>query len=237
VNDFLQQSRGTHPTQLPREQLRDQINPNRQAARRALDNINDRFPNYNNWFGNDFWDRHDYHPPYYNNNIDWWRPATGVALAAWLGWTGTPSYVYYDDSGYFANPYWYSDSGQAIVYPTTTQVTTQVTGDWMPLGVFVLTRADETNVTPKFIFQLVLGKNGAVSGTFYNTSTEETLAVDGAVDMDTQRIAWRVKDKPEAPVFETGLYNLTQADTPVRVTFADGRSQDMVLVRMNDNKK
>jgi hypothetical protein len=157
-------------------------------------------------------------------------------LGSWLGWTGSPYYVYYDTGGYYSYPYWYSDVTQVVVSPPT-EVIVQDTGDWMPLGVFALTRIDETDITPKFIFQLVLNKNGAVSGTFYNVSTDEIFAVEGSVDPETQRIAWRVKDNSEAPVLETGLYNLTQEDTPVRLTFADGRTQDMVLVRMNDNTK
>lgn len=105
----------------------------------------------------------------------------------------------------------------------------------MPIGVFALTKSQDIEVTPKFIFQLVLNKSGEVAGTFYNTSTDETYPIEGAVDATTQRIAWKIKDNDSSPILETGLYNLSEAETPVRLTFTNGTQQDMLLVRVDEN--
>lgn len=105
----------------------------------------------------------------------------------------------------------------------------------MPLGVFALVKEQDLEVNPKFIFQLVLNRNGAVAGTFYNTATDETYEIEGAVDAETQRIAWKIQDQEGSPILETGLYNLSEEETPVRINFANGTQQDMLLVRLADN--
>jgi len=55
--------------------------------------------------------------------------------------------------------------------------------------------------------------------------------VHGAVDSKTQRAAWTVGDNTTT-VYETGIYNLTKEQTPVLVHFGKDRTQQWLLVRM-----
>jgi hypothetical protein len=51
------------------------------------------------------------------------------------------------------------------------------------------------------------------------------------VDKDTQRLAFSVDDNQDI-VFETGLYNMTQDQTPILVHFSPEKSETFVLVRL-----
>ena len=70
-----------------------------------------------------------------------------------------------------------------------------------------------------------------MSGTFQNTATGNVQAIEGMVDRETQRAAWTAVGKSR-PLMETGIGNLTQDTTPALVHFADGTTQQWLLVRM-----
>lgn len=53
------------------------------------------------------------------------------------------------------------------------------------------------------------------------------------VDTKSQRAAWGVVGK-ERPIAETGIYNLTQDSAPLLLHFADGQTQQWLLVRLAD---
>jgi hypothetical protein len=57
--------------------------------------------------------------------------------------------------------------------------------------------------------------------------------MEGMVDEKTQRAAWTVVDK-KYPIMETGLYNLTEDEAPALIHFADGQTQQWLLVRLQD---
>lgn len=57
--------------------------------------------------------------------------------------------------------------------------------EWLPLGTFALT-TDKQDTEPNRILQLAVDKQGIVSGTMYNTQTEESQAIQGSVDKETQ---------------------------------------------------
>jgi hypothetical protein len=102
--------------------------------------------------------------------------------------------------------------------------------DWMPLGTFALSTG-EGDREPERVLQLAVNPQGIVSGTLYNTRTEEVEAIEGQVDEQTQRVAFRVVDNPEI-VFETGLYNLTQEVAPVLMHFGTDWTEEYVLARL-----
>jgi hypothetical protein len=103
----------------------------------------------------------------------------------------------------------------------------------MPLGVFAITQdGDAPEVDPTMFLQLTVSKQGVIAGSLRNTLTDEIKPVQGMVDKDTQRAAWTISDQP-LPVMETGLGNLTQDTTPALVHFADGSTQQWLLVRMD----
>jgi hypothetical protein len=105
--------------------------------------------------------------------------------------------------------------------------------DWMPLGVFAMTTdGQSTGVQPTMFLQLAVSKQGIMSGTFQNTATNSTQAIEGMVDKQTQRAAWTAVGKSR-PLMETGIGNLTQDTTPTLVHFPDGTTQQWLLVRMD----
>ena len=53
------------------------------------------------------------------------------------------------------------------------------------------------------------------------------------VDKDNQRAAWGVEGK-QRPILETGISNLTQDTSPAQIHFADGQTQQWLLVRLED---
>ena len=53
----------------------------------------------------------------------------------------------------------------------------------------------------------------------------------GARRKDTQRVAWTVGEN-KTNVFEAGIYNLTQPETPVLVHFGKERTEQWLLVRL-----
>jgi hypothetical protein len=80
--------------------------------------------------------------------------------------------------------------------------------------------------------QLAVSKDGVIAGTWQNTVSGTTKNVEGMVDRETQRAAWTVVGETR-PIMETGIGNLTEDTTPVLVHYADGTTQQMLLVRMD----
>jgi hypothetical protein len=52
------------------------------------------------------------------------------------------------------------------------------------------------------------------------------------VDKQTQRAAW-VPEGKKFPIMETGISNLTQDTAPALVHFADGSTQQWLMVRLD----
>lgn len=106
--------------------------------------------------------------------------------------------------------------------------------EWMSLGVFALTQDGEASgAAPTLFMQLVLSKQGIISGTFENSTTGESQTVEGMIDQESQRAAWGVVDK-EWPIMESGISNLTQETAPALIHFADGQTQQWLLVRLEE---
>jgi hypothetical protein len=63
--------------------------------------------------------------------------------------------------------------------------------------------------------------------------TTLTRKLNGMVDKKTQRSAWVVQGK-ESPIMETGISNLTKDEAPALLHFADGQTQQWLLVRMEE---
>ncbi len=101
--------------------------------------------------------------------------------------------------------------------------------DWLPLGVFALTPAGQKQST--VTVQLAVDKQGLVRGNYTDTFSGQPVPIQGAVDKDTQRVAWTVGDN-KTDVFEAGLYNLTKPEAPVLVHFGKDRTEQWLLVRL-----
>ena len=102
--------------------------------------------------------------------------------------------------------------------------------EWMALGTFAVS-ANEKDVNPTRILQLAVSKEGILSGTLYNRETDKAQSVQGQVDKETQRAAFRIGESEDV-VVETGLYNLTQNEAPLLVHFGKEKIENYLLVRL-----
>ena len=102
--------------------------------------------------------------------------------------------------------------------------------EWLPLGTFAVS-SDEKDLEPSRVMQLAVNRDGIVSGTLYNLSTDQADSIQGQVDKDTQRVAFRVGESEDV-IVESGLYNLTQEEAPVLVHFGLDRVEDWLLIRL-----
>jgi hypothetical protein len=179
---------------------------------------------------------------------DWaaaaWNTATWADAAAWIGCA--PQYygynygddivytdgdVYYGGQNAGTSQQYYQEAadlagGGAANPPDTSQ--------WLPLGVFGL--MPEGSKTPDMVFQLSVDKQGVIRGNYYDQVTQTNLPVTGQVDKKNQRVAWSVNSvkagSGKGIVVETGLYNLTQNDSTALVHYGPDKTQQDVLVRM-----
>jgi hypothetical protein len=81
--------------------------------------------------------------------------------------------------------------------------------------------------------QLVISRQGIISGTLNDSTTNKAQTIEGMVDKASQRSAWNVVGKTR-PIMETGIHNLTQDTAPALVHFADGTTQQWLMVRLDD---
>ncbi len=103
--------------------------------------------------------------------------------------------------------------------------------EWMSLGVFAL--AQEEQEDPTMFLQLAVSKDGVIGGTYQNTDTDSVENVEGMVDKGSQRAVWTIGDNKNT-VLETGIYNLTEEETAVLVHFGPEKTEQWLLVRMEE---
>lgn len=192
-----------------------------------------------------------YRPGYTDRPGYWWRPATAVAVSSWFVWAARPVYysygnggtVYYEGDTVYVNgeasgtPNEYYESVKSVASSVPEISEEQADkAEWMPLGVFAVVQ-DEVEETAMLI-QLAVNKEGVVAGTFYNETTEKSIPLEGMVDKESQRVAWKSADKSNPDiVMETGLYNLTKETAPVLVHFGADESQTWNLVRIEQDEE
>ena len=103
--------------------------------------------------------------------------------------------------------------------------------DWLPLGVFALTKPDETDSV--VTIKLAVNKDGILRGNYTDTNTDKTRLIQGSVDKQTQRAAFTVGDDT-THLIETGLYNLTKDEAPCLLHFGTERTEQWLLVRLQE---
>jgi hypothetical protein len=195
-------------------------------------------------------------PTWYRSHTVAWRARRWVGSSVWLApaWPALSVYC-----GITAPPIVY-DYGSTVViennnvYVNGTQVASAEqyanqaiqfadrgrqanpadTEEWQSLGVFGMIQGEEQ--TAQHIFQLAVNKAGVVHGNYYNAVADNTLPVYGSVDRTSQRVAWSIGDKKDI-VFEAGLDNLTQPQTPVLIHYGKERTEQMVLVRLEEPRE
>ncbi len=214
---------------------------------------------HNNWFNARWWNNHyhyigGWHYGYCFNRYPysyWWTVPTFGALTNWFTWSTPAVYwsepIYYDygpgGNVYYENNNVYIDGqnvGTAADFAASAATLATVPppedeaaaeeADWMPLGTFAIS-TDEDETEPTRIIQLAVNPEGIVSGTVFNTATDDAKTVSGQVDKETQRVAFRIGESDDV-VIETGLYNLTLDEAPVMVHFGPEKVEYWLLVRL-----
>jgi hypothetical protein len=184
---------------------------------------------YSPWMGYQPWN-------YWYGNPGW------NTFAGYYGWN-TPYYYDYGPNGnvvYQGNQVLVSDqpvgtpadyAQSAADLATVTQAEMDAPHDWMPLGTFsVATSQNDSN--PVRVAQLAYdNKQGLISGTIFNNQSGNLYTIQGKVDPQTQRTAFTIGKDPNT-VMETGLYNLTQNETPVLVHFGPNKTATYVFARL-----
>jgi hypothetical protein len=131
------------------------------------------------------------------------------------GYDAGTSQQYYDSAENLA-----STGGKADASPEA---------DWLPLGVFALTKPDQTS--SDVTVQLAINKQGTIRGNYTDNKADKTQVIQGALDKKTQRVAFTIGGN-QSEVIETGLYNLTKDEAPALIHFGADRTEQMLLVRL-----
>jgi hypothetical protein len=195
---------------------------------------------------NDFWGDHAHDHYNFGDNPVFWGWAAFNTVQAFMPWNWG-SEVYYD-YGQGGNVYYQDDTvyvGQTAVpaeqyaQQAETLATSAPTPadpnamEWLPLGVFALTQDGNPDAVPNMFLQLAVSKEGIIAGTYQNKSTGQTESVEGMVDQKNQRAAWTIVGK-NTPIMETGIGNLTKNETRVLAHFADGQTQQWLMIHIEN---
>jgi hypothetical protein len=230
-----------HPSRIrDRDQLHDWRNDQRGAILNYW-----RINRGDDWYGDEWW-LLNHLEELYSENFDYWKPAAWTAVSDWVenDWREPVTYNYGSNVYYEEGSVYYGDepvatdeeyAAQAEAIATNIPEAKPAPDDWMPLGVFAITADGKpTGAEPTFFLQLAVSKQGVLSGTLQNTANGSVQAIEGMVDKQTQRAAWTAVDKTR-PLMETGIVNLTQDTAPALVHFADGATQQWLLVRIENS--
>jgi hypothetical protein len=202
------------------------------------DQVRDNHPRLDFWGDHPNWAAWRINRPY--------RWATWAGIAGWCGgygWTDPVGYSYGENVYYDEGQVYYGDQPVATAEEYAQQAEDIATSapevapdqqEWMPLGVFALTPdGQKSGPDPTLFLQLAISKQGIISGLLNNSATGTTQEIEGMADKSCQRAAWTVKGKTR-PIMETGISNLTQDTAPALVHFADGQTQQWLLVRLEE---
>jgi hypothetical protein len=219
----------------------------------------DHYHHHHNWFNGNWWGSHycsiggwHYHyGAHYRPWNYWWTVPVWAGFTSWFTWSAPATVwqqpVYYDYGAggnvTYENNYVYVGGEQVatadefaqsamdlatVAPPETDEQAAEA--EWMPLGTFAVS-TNEKDTEPSHVVQLAVSREGIVSGTLYNIDTDAAQAVQGQVDKQTQRVAFRIGES-ESLVAETGLYNLTQDEAPLLVHFGPEQTEHYLLVRL-----
>jgi hypothetical protein len=174
-----------------------------------------------------------------------WQAATWNSAGAWCNCTATtPIYYDYGNNVTYQNNDVYvngQDAGSSAEYydqaatlaTTGAQAEAPADADWLPLGVFALSKNAKT--TSDVTIQFAINKQGVVRGNYTDTKTNKTQPIHGSVDKETQRLAFTVGDNTKN-IVETGLYNLTKDEAPALIHFGTDHTEQWLLVRLEQNQ-
>lgn len=228
------------------------INVNRQ---RNVNSIRNRWSGTRHRpFGPNWWGRYPSTLPGWRWHGGWgryprnwcWRHCGWGAFGTWFAWNWAQpvsydygSNVVYRDNNVYVDDQQYATSAEYYQQAETIAESIPEGVDaeqieWMPLGVFAI--AEEDGIDNGMLVQLAVSKEGIIAGTFYNDSTDEGRPLEGQVDRETQRAAWKFADgKNSEIVMETAIYNLTQEESTALVHFGADKTQTWLMVRLPED--
>jgi len=219
----INQFRSNHPTQFRQQS---------DIGNNIRNDVRNNPRQYRNWYDSNFWNSQPNLRHRFPNRTDLWRAAKWENVSDWVPylWGGAIFYDYLDedDSLYYSDDY---AEQAASIASDDSYVDSD--SEWLPLGVFAMTQEESSTANPNMYMQLAINKDGVIAGTYQNTTTNTAESIQGSVDKDSQRAAWRIVGK-DSPVIETGIYNLTNDQSPVLVHFSDGSTQKWLMVRLPD---
>ncbi len=170
-----------------------------------------------------------------------WNACTWGTAAAYCGYADLPPVYYdygnnvtYDDGSVYVagadvgTSEQYYDQAENLA-TTGAEAQASPDGDWLPLGVFALTKPDQSK--SDVTLQLAVNKQGVIRGNYTDTAINKNQVIQGSVDKKTQRVAFTVGDN-KTDVVETGLYNLTKDEAPCLIHFGKDRTEQWLLVRV-----
>jgi hypothetical protein len=105
--------------------------------------------------------------------------------------------------------------------------------DWKPLGVFSLAQKSGNDTTS--VFQLCVNQAGIIRGNYTNELTSDVQPLQGAVDKKSMRASWTVGSNKKV-VYDTGIGNLVQNQSPILVHFSPSHTEQWTLVRLQSPK-
>ncbi|MFO0867716.1 MAG: protocadherin [Pirellulales bacterium] len=170
-----------------------------------------------------------------------WMACAWYEAALYCGYAGyEPMYydygtnIVYEDNSVIVNgqnvgsaQQYYDQASQLAA--TGTQAEAPEDGDWLPLGVFALSKSDASK--SDLVVQLAVNRAGILRGNYTDTLSDRTQPIHGSVDKANQRVAFTVGDNKHT-VLETGLYNLTKDEAPCLIHQGSDSTEQWLLIRL-----
>jgi hypothetical protein len=180
---------------------------------------------------------HKLHPPWW-----WWQTHDWHTCSSWVSYRWAEPFYY--DCGvnvYYRDNFMYLNGVAVASAPDYAYQAFQLAGapppppeqkiEYLPLGVYTLA-SSRGDPDPDLVLQLAITREGFISGTMFNRTTDTTVAVSGWVDPETQRVAIRLSDTGDL-VMETWFYNMTLPHSCVLMHFGILDTQIWFLARMD----
>jgi hypothetical protein len=172
-----------------------------------------------------------------------WNACTWDSAASYCGYSGSEP-VYYD----YGNTVTYEEDGVYVdgqnvgtadeyydeaskIAATGAAAEASADGDWLPLGVFALSRPEDPSAD--LVLQLAINKEGVIRGNYTDTKTEASQVIQGYADKETQKVAFTIGED-KSNVIETGLYNLTKEEAPALLHYGKEKTEQLLLVRLEN---
>jgi hypothetical protein len=174
-----------------------------------------------------------------------WAAPAYTSLVSWCEVPETPIYYDYGSTVVFRDDDVYTDgdlsgsvegyANQAISLADSGRKSEPKEDDeWRPLGVFAIVQGDEK--TSNQVFQLAVNKGRLIRGNYYDALSDTVLPVTGKVGRKSGRATWTIGKRHDT-VYEAGLANLTRKETTMLVHFGKKRTQEWILVRLEEPKE